>query len=77
MDLSSKKHDGKYRSGLDDFTYHINLKSILLLFSNYKMENLLKQMVNNTEPKRLFSIVISDNKTIFKTWFKPTNQLDK
>ena len=34
-------------------------------------------MVNNTEPKRSFSIVVSDNKTRFKTWFKPPNQLDK
>ena len=41
------------------------------------MEKLLKQIVNNTEPKRSFSIVISDNKTRFKTWFKPPIQLDK
>ena len=41
------------------------------------MENLLKQIVNNTEPKRSFSIVVSDHKTRFKTWFKPPTQLDK
>ena len=41
------------------------------------MENLLKQIVNNTETKRSFSIVVSDNKTRFKTWFKPPIQLDK
>ena len=41
------------------------------------MEDLLKQVVNNTEPKRLFSIVVSYNKTRFKTWFKPPIQLDK
>ena len=41
------------------------------------MENLLKKIVNNTEPKRLFSIVVSDNKTRFKTWFKSPIQLDK
>ena len=41
------------------------------------MENLLNQIVNNTEPKRSFSIVVSDNKTKFKTWFKPPIQLDK
>ena len=41
------------------------------------MDNLLKQIVNNTEPKRSFSIVVSDNKTRFKTWFKPPIQLDK
>ena len=41
------------------------------------MKNLLKQIVNNTEPKISFSIVLSDNKTRFKTWFKPPLQLDK
>ena len=41
------------------------------------MENLLKQIVNNTEPKRSFSIVVSDNETKFKTFFKPPIQLDK
>ena len=41
------------------------------------MEQLLKQIVNNTEPKRSFSIVVSENKTRFKTWFKPPIQLDK
>ena len=39
------------------------------------MKDLLKQIVNNTEPKRSFSIVVSDNKTRFKTWFKPPIQL--
>ena len=41
------------------------------------MKNLLKQIVNNTEPKRSFSIVVIDNKTTFKTWFKPQIHLDK
>ena len=41
------------------------------------MENLLKQIENNTEPKRSFSVVVSDNKTRFKTWFKPPIQLNK
>ena len=41
------------------------------------MENLPKQIVNNTEPKRSFSVVVSDDKTWFKTWFKPPIQLDK
>ena len=41
------------------------------------MENLLKQIVNNTETKRSFSIVVSDNKIRFKTWLKPPIQLDK
>ena len=39
--------------------------------------NILKHIVNNTEPKRYFSIVVSDNKTRFKTWLKPPIQLDK
>ena len=41
------------------------------------MEDLLKQIVNNAEPKRCFLIVVSDNKIRFKTWFKPPIQLDK
>ena len=41
------------------------------------MKDLLKQIVNNTEPKKLFSIVVSDNKIPFKAWFKPPIQLDK
>ena len=41
------------------------------------MEQLLKQIVNNTEPKRSFAIVVSENKTRFKTWFKPPIELDK
>ena len=41
------------------------------------MGNFLKQIVNNAEPKRSFSIVVSDNKTRFKTWFNPPIQLDK
>ena len=41
------------------------------------MENILKQIVNNTKPKRSFSVVVSDNKTRFKIWFKPPIQLDK
>ena len=57
--------------GLTSFTYQIKL-----IFS-LKKENLLKQIVNNTEPKRSFSMVVSDNKTTFKTWFKPPIQLDK
>ena len=39
------------------------------------METLLKQIVDNTEPKRSFSIVVSGNKTRFKTWFKPPIQI--
>ena len=41
------------------------------------MENLLKHIVNNTAPKRSFPIVVSDNKTRFKKWFKPPIKLDK
>ena len=43
--LSSKQNNGKYRSGLDEFYIP-------------KMEDLLKQIVNNTEPKRSFSIIL-------------------
>ena len=41
------------------------------------MQDILKQILNNTEPKRSFSIVVSDNKTRFKTWFKRPIQFDK
>ena len=41
------------------------------------MKDFLKQIVNNTKPKRSFSVVESNNKTRFKTWFKPPFQLDK
>ena len=41
------------------------------------MKNLLKQIVNKTEQTRSFSIVVIDNKTRFKTCFKPPNQLDE
>ena len=41
------------------------------------MEKLLKQIAYNTEPKRSFSIVVSDNKTRFKTCFNPPFQLVK
>ena len=41
------------------------------------MDNLLKQIVSNSETKRSFSIVLSYNKTRFKTWFKPPIHLDK
>ena len=41
------------------------------------MEDLLKQIVNNTTPKRSFSIVVSNNKTRIKAGFKPPIQVDK
>ena len=41
------------------------------------MKNHLEQIVNNTEQKRSFSIVVSDNKTRFKIWFKPLIKLDE
>ena len=63
--------------GLTSFTNQINLKIKTNIISHYKMENLLKQIVNDTEQKRSFSIVVSDNKTRFKTWFKPLIQLDE
>ena len=63
--------------GLARFTYQIEIKNYYFL--NTKMDNseLLKQIANNTEPKRSFSIVVRDNTTTFKTWFKPSIQLDK
>ena len=69
--FSSKNTTVNIKVGLTSFfTYQIKLNFSL------KMENLCKQIVNNTEPKRSFSNVVSDNKTRFKTWFKPPIQLD-
>ena len=53
--------------GLTRFTYQTKLKTKKILFSQYKMEKLRKQIANNTESKRSFSIVVSDNKSRFKT----------
>ena len=61
IDLSSKNTTVNMEVGLTSFTYQIKRKIKLILFSHCKMENLLKQIVNNTEPKRSFSIVVSDN----------------
>ena len=41
------------------------------------MENIFTQIINNTERKRSLSIVVSDNKTRFTTWFKPPIELGK
>ena len=41
------------------------------------MEQFLKRIVNNTEQKRSFSMILSENKTRLKTWFAPPIQLDK
>ena len=77
IDLSSKKHHGKYRCGLDEFyIIKLKIKSIINL-SLQKWRIFLNKLKNNTEPKRSFSVVVSDNKTRFKTWFKPRIQLDK
>ena len=62
---------------LTRFAYQIKLKTKQILFSHYKMNKLLKQIVNNTEPMRSFSIVVSDNKTRNKRRFKSPIQLDK
>ena len=72
-DLNSKK-TVNIQVGLS-FTYQIQLKTKQILFAHYKMKNLLKEIVNNTERKRSISIVISDNKTRFKTWLKSPIQL--
>ena len=41
------------------------------------MEDLLKQIMKNTEYKTSFQIMVSDNKSRFKTRFDPTLQLDR
>ena len=66
IDISNKKKKTNIEVNMMSFTYQIKL-----ILSLKKMENLLKQIINNTEPKRSFSVVVSDNKTRFKPWFKP------
>ena len=63
--------------GLTSFTYQIKQTQNNIIFSLKKMEQLPKQIVNNKEPKRSFSIVVRDTKTRFKRWFKPSIQLEK
>ena len=41
------------------------------------MEALLEKIVHNTEPKSSLQIIVSNNKTRFKTRFNPPIQLDK
>ena len=41
------------------------------------MEDLLKQIVKNTEHKTSFQIIVSDNKSRFKTRLNPSLQLDR
>ena len=41
------------------------------------MEDLLKQIVKNTEHKTSFQIIVSDSESIFITKFKPMLQLDR
>lgn len=41
------------------------------------MEELLKQINDNTKPKKSMQIVVSNNKSTFKTRFNPPIQLDK
>ena len=40
------------------------------------MEDLLKQIVKNTEHKTSFQIIVSDDKATFKTRFNPPLQLE-
>ena len=77
IDLSNKNTTANIEVDLTSFIYKIKHKKYYYFLIVQKMENLLKQIVNNTEPKGSFSIVVSDNKTRFKTWFKPPIKLDK
>ena len=49
-------------------TYQVGINKNIFII---KMEELLKQIAINTEPKRSFSIVVIDITTRIKTWFKP------
>ena len=67
IDRCSKNTMVNIEMGLTSFTCQIKLEIKPNIISHYKMENLRKEIVNNTEPKRSFSIVVSDNETRFKT----------
>ena len=41
------------------------------------MEDLLKQIIKNTEQKTSFQIIVSDSESRFKTRFNATLQLDR
>ena len=41
------------------------------------MEDLLKQIMKNTQHKTSFQIIVSDSESRFKTRFNPTLQLDR
>ena len=56
--------------GQMSFTYQNKIK-IIIIFSLQKWRVFLNR------PKKQFSIVVSDNKTRFKTWFKLPIQLHK
>ena len=73
MILAVKKTTVNIEVGLTSFSYQIKHKNIFY-FLIKKIENLHKQIVNNTEPKRSFSIVVSDNQTGLKTWFKALDE---
>ena len=63
---------------LTSFTYQIKLIRKQILVSYYKIEKLPIQIENNTEPKRQFSIVVSDNKTRLKHDLNPLfNQIEE
>ena len=47
------------------------------ILTETKMEALLERIAQNTEPKSSMQIVVTDNKTQFKTRFNPPIQLDK
>ena len=73
IDLTSNKNNGKYRSGFDTFYIQSNYKYICF----NKLEALPEKIVQNTEPKSSLQIIVSNNKTRFKTRFGPPIQLDK
>jgi len=67
IDLTSAKHNGKYRSGFD----HVYIIE--------KMSNteILEKIERNTSPKTSTQIVVSENSTNIKTTFNPPIELDR
>ena len=70
---------GKSGCGKTTLLINLLLRPGWLDYDNLRVfgKSPLKQIVKNTEHKTTFQIIVSDNKTCFKTRFDPPLQLEK
>ena len=74
IDLINKKHNGNIAPALTTFTYPSQYKNIY----HKKYGRSFKKIAKNTKhKKKSFQIIVSDNKTRFRTRFNPPIQMDK